>query len=206
MLYYYILYRYNYSGGDLTEYLGDLLTERGHYDVLQDKFLLRDIKEKLCYVALSYDIEMETCKMSCANDRSYELPDGEHIVLGNERFRCPEALFQPSLVGLEIPSLPEFVYNSIMKCPIDLRKDFYGNIVLAGGSTMFGGFEDRMMKDIVALAPSMMKIKIIAPPERKYSAWIGGSILSSLSTFHSSWITRAMYDEYGPNVVHRCLL
>ncbi len=47
------------------------------------------------------------------------------------------------------------------------------------------------------------KIKIIAPPERKYSVWIGGSILASLSTFQTMWITKAEYDEAGPQIVHR---
>ena len=70
-----------------------------------------------------------------------------------------------------------------MKCDVDIRKDLYGNVVLSGGSTMFPGIADRMSKEITALAPSSMKIKVVAPPERKYSVWIGGSILASLSTF-----------------------
>jgi len=74
-------------------------------------------------------------------------------------------------------------YNSIMKCDVDIRKDLYNNIVLSGGTTMFAGIADRMSKDIDALAPPSMKIKVVAPPERKYSVWIGGSILASLSTF-----------------------
>lgn len=70
-----------------------------------------------------------------------------------------------------------------MKCDVDIRKDLYGNIVLSGGSSMFPGIADRMSKEITALAPSSMRIKVVAPPERKYSVWIGGSILASLSTF-----------------------
>jgi actin, other eukaryote len=92
-------------------------------------------------------------------------------------------LFQPSFVGMESPGIHEATYNSIMKCDVDIRKDLYGNIVLSGGSTMFPGIADRMSKEITALAPSSMKVKVIAPPERKYSVWIGGSILASLSTF-----------------------
>jgi len=79
----------------------------------------------------------------------------------------------------------------------------YGNIVLSGGTTMFPGMADRMHKELVALAPSTMKVKIIAPPERKYSVWIGGSILSSLSTFKQMWISKEEYDESGPSIVHR---
>ncbi|KHF97816.1 Actin-1 [Gossypium arboreum] len=80
-----------------------------------------------------------------------------------------------------------------MKCDVDIRKDLYGNIVLSGGSTMFPGIADRMSKEITALAPSSMKIKVVAPPERKYSVWIGGSILASLSTFQQMWISKAFH-------------
>uniref|UniRef100_A0AAR2K911 Actin alpha 1, skeletal muscle n=1 Tax=Pygocentrus nattereri TaxID=42514 RepID=A0AAR2K911_PYGNA len=93
--------------------------------------------------------------------------------------------------------------KSIMKCDIDIRKDLYANNVLSGGTTMYPGIADRMQKEITALAPSTMKIKIIAPPERKYSVWIGGSILASLSTFQQMWISKQEYDEAGPSIVHR---
>jgi actin len=86
---------------------------------------------------------------------------------------------------------------------LDIRKDLYGNIVMSGGTTMYNGIADRMQKEITALAPSSMKVKIVAPPERKYSVWIGGSILASLSTFQQMWISKAEYDEAGPSIVHR---
>lgn len=90
-----------------------------------------------------------------------------------------------------------------MKCDVDVRKDLYNNIVLSGGTTMFAGIAERLSKEVSALAPSSMKIKVVAPPERRYSVWIGGSILSSLSTFQTMWITKAEYDESGPSIVHR---
>uniref|UniRef100_A0A8C4E9R3 Actin alpha 1, skeletal muscle n=1 Tax=Dicentrarchus labrax TaxID=13489 RepID=A0A8C4E9R3_DICLA len=93
--------------------------------------------------------------------------------------------------------------SGIMKCDIDIRKDLYANNVMSGGTTMYPGIADRMQKEITALAPSTMKIKIIAPPERKYSVWIGGSILASLSTFQQMWISKQEYDEAGPSIVHR---
>ena len=71
------------------------------------------------------------------------------------------------------------------------------------GTTMYPGIADRMQKEITSLAPSTMKIKIIAPPERKYSVWIGGSILASLSTFQQMWISKQEYDESGPSIVYR---
>jgi actin len=124
-------------------------------------------------------------------------PGAQVITVGSERFRCPEVLFQPSMVGMEANGIHDTTFNSIMKCDVDIRKDLYSNIVLSGGTTMFPGIADRMTKEITALAPSAMKIKVVAPPERKYSVWIGGSILASLSTFQQMWISKSEYDESG---------
>lgn len=97
-------------------------------------------------------------------------------------------------------------YTSIYKCDLDIRRELYGNVVLSGGTTMFPGISDRMQKELAALAPSSMKVKVIAPPERKYSVWIGGSILASLSTFQNLWVSKEEYDESGPGIVHRSKL
>ncbi|KAJ1636304.1 actin family [Pavlovales sp. CCMP2436] len=139
---------------------------------------------------------------TAAPESSYELREGGVIVIANEHFRCPEALFNPSLLGFSSPGIHESTYNSIMKCDRDIRMDLYANIVLSGGNTMYPGLADLMLKEITDLAPSSMRINIVAPPERKNSAWIGGSKLSS-RTFQTTWITKEDYDTLGPAIVHR---
>lgn len=198
--------RMNLAGRDLTNYMAKILNERGlNFTTSAELEIVKNIKEKMCYVALDFSEELKKSQTGALKDGQYELPDGKIISIGDQMFRCPEVIFDPTIVGKEDGGIHKLTHESIMKSDIDVRKDLYSNVVLSGGTTLYAGLPERLTKELKLLAnPNLSsKIKVVAVPERKYCVWIGGSILSSISTFEENWITKEEFEDAGESIVHR---
>merc|ERR1719387_1423816 len=164
----------------------------------------REAKEKLCRVAQDFEAEKRKAKRNAPFEKEEItwLADGSKVVLGMDRFKCPEILFDPLLAGIEADGIHEMTFKSIRRCDIDIRRHLFENVILSGGTTRFPGLEGRMKRELKELAPPNARICVIAPEQRDFSVWQGGSIMASLAPFQRMWITREEYDDSGPNVVH----
>ncbi|XP_075913653.1 beta-centractin [Petromyzon marinus] len=192
--------RSDVAGRDVTRFLRLLLRKEGHdLHTSAELEVVRTIKERACYMSINPQKD-ESLEMEKAQ---YTLPDGNVIEIGPSRFRAPELLLRPDLVGEDCEGLHEVLCYSIHKSDLDLRRTLYKNVVLSGGSTLFKGFGDRLLSEVKKMAPKDMKIKISAPQERLYSTWIGGSILASLDTFKRMWVSKKEYEDDGTRVIHR---
>ncbi|MEN2495398.1 MAG: actin [Marteilia pararefringens] len=199
------MHRLNMAGRTTTDALMKNLGEVGvMLSTSAEAEVVRILKEKHCWVALDYEKTMEEynkdpSKFECLA----ELPDKEIIDLKYSAFKAPECLFKPSMSGVEAQGISEMTLESIKKCDMDIRLSMYTAIVATGGNTLLKGFPERVQKDIDDRTAQNLKVKVNASPQRKFSVWIGGSILASLSTFSSSWIPRSEFDESGSAIVHR---
>ena len=197
-------------GGDiLTSHMMKIMEESGYrFTTTTDRDVAQEIKEKLTYVAMDFGAEIKKYEENSEGNKSYALPDGQTITIGNQQFRCPEALFDTSVVRPKAECLHHMLHRCI-KQQTDTREgctiaqNLYGNIVLVGGSSLFPGLQNRLTKELAMLAPPTMKVKVVAHPDRKYFPWIGGSIMASMADFQSSWITKDEFEDIGPSVVHR---
>ena len=191
------------AGFDLTQYLQQLLAKKGHSELLGTGAaeFVQQIKERNCQVAVDYDTALKEASEMPGYEKKETLPDGKQITLGTECFKVGEALFQPSLAGKDLNGIHKHANESIKKCDEHIKEALYANVLLSGGSTMFPNMGERLKREIREEAKK--NISYIAPMERKYSTWIGGSIIASLSTFQVMWMTKAEYLEFGENIVHR---
>jgi len=176
--------RLNLAGRNLTDYIQKHLAEDGlKFDSTADREIAKQIKEKLCYVSMDYEKELQEYHSNPDKKKDFDLPDGTKVKVGDVIMKTPECLFKPAMLGMDIPGVHQAIYNCVQKADMDLRTTLYQSITLSGGTTMFEGFQERLNKEITALVPSGVQCKIIAPVERKFSIWIGGSVLSTLATF-----------------------
>ncbi|GBG34047.1 Actin-like protein, putative [Hondaea fermentalgiana] len=210
-----LIRRLNVAGRHITRYMIKLLLLRGYsFNRTADFETVREIKEKLAYVALDIKKERALAQETTVLVETYQLPDGTVIKAGRERFEAPEALFQPSLVDCDGEGIPEMVFNMIQAADMDCRADYYKHIVLSGGSSMYPGLPSRLEKDIRELylrnvlkgdvsRLNRLKLRIEDPPRRKHMVYLGASVLGDLMRDRDEfWITRSEYDEKG---INRCL-
>eukprot|EP00658_Telonema_sp_P-2_P082531 TRINITY_DN8741_c0_g1_i8.p1 TRINITY_DN8741_c0_g1~~TRINITY_DN8741_c0_g1_i8.p1 ORF type:complete len:216 (+),score=75.09 TRINITY_DN8741_c0_g1_i8:839-1486(+) len=196
---------------DLTEYLCRILQEsKINLQSSAEKMTAMKMKEELCYVSLNFGEEVDNFG---GKEKQFALPDSTVVTVDNQIIRCPELMFKPGLAGKEMLGLHELTKKTIDECDLDVRKELYANIVMSGGTTMFPNMPERLTAEVEGLVGEGAKVKVVAPPERMISVWIGGSILASLSTFKKMWINQHSqqdaspaivgYDEVGPRIVHQ---
>lgn len=176
-----------------------------------------DMKESICRVSDGPFDAQENVNIPTV---SYELPDGNEIQIGPDRFKVPEVLFQPKLLssfkGLEsvqgydgsqsVASIPELVLESVGKCDVDVRRDLYSGIILTGGTSLFTSLRERLEREVGELAAQSAKVKVTSPAntmERRFSVWLGGSILASLGSFQQMWMSKQEYEEHGAGMIHK---
>ena len=197
--------RYNYGGGDVTEYLKNLLKKRGYHFYNSTEFrLVNDIKENSCFCyGNNIKNEIGDAKKSAnKNLINYYLPDGSNISIGDERILAPEILFNPEYIGKEYLSFPDMIISSVNKVDIQLKQKSYENILLSGGNTCFNGLYEQLHTELKNKLIKNMKINLNKTDKPEFCCWIGGNIISTLEIFKKMWVTRNDWNEKGSNVIH----
>jgi len=194
----------NFAGQDVTKYLVEILKENDiNLSTPAEIDCAQAMKEQLCYVARDFEGELKMFDDHQFKD--FTLPDGHTIGIGNQLIRATELLFNPKLHPdmKDAPGVHELIRECVMRCDVEVRKELYQSILLSGGTTLFQGFQNRLVTEVQRFTPEQVRAKVMAPNERMFSTWIGGSILGSLTTFRQMWIGAAEYHEHGAKVVHR---
>lgn len=195
--------RLDLAGRELNTLLAKLLAQEGScLTTTTDQHHVRKMKEQHCYVAADPAKEW-------AEPVEYSLPDGRKVNLCEERWKCPEALFNPSMVGVEALGCGGIVWDSISKCDMDVRRSLQGNIILSGGSTMFKGFQERLQKEIRSFAPTAAQanIRVVSTTGKGNDAtkavWTGAQVFATLRSMQEEqWMTYEDYEEYGASFIH----
>lgn len=195
------------AGKDINDLLINLLIKNGQ--VIESKMQKQSIikaKELYCYFAQNYEEEEKEFEQKNEEEiKEWELPDKRKIKIGKERFQSTEVLFNPKKYGYKYDNFQELFKKTIISIDSDLREIMQANIIFNGGSTLIKGFKNRVTEEIEEAGKDYTyKKKIHTYPEAQFMAWIGGSILSSLSNFENLWITKAEYKEEGKStIVHK---
>lgn len=185
----------NLGGVDLSDALLSMIYHNINpsFKGIKGRLLADDIKEKLGYIALNSEEEEKFYYENVDGEKLYTLPDNIKIRLGRELFMHSEVLFKPENDNFSVPKL---IIDSLSKCDSDIINDLKENICLIGGTTLFKGFTERLKNELVHSLNSN-SFNLIYTPERQFSSWIGGSIISSLNNFNYMWVTKQEYDEIG---------
>lgn len=196
--------RINFGGSDLLRILQRNIEKCGYYlTTSEEKEIIREIFEKKGYVAIDYDSEIHNAKSPGSKD-FYDLPDGNSISLSKECFfNGPELLFKPHMNGFEFDCFDKIIVDSISKCPQNIQKELFENIILSGGVSLLNGLSERICNEINNRVSPSTNIRIIAGPDSKYGAWIGGSIIGSTPSLKSLFVTHDEYNDVGPGISHQ---
>jgi actin len=193
----------NLAGNMVTKHFLKSIDNRlKPFNLSNPMLIAKKIKEKYSQVK----IDDKYISSDRNQSESFELPDGNFIEIKNEKFDIPEILFDPSNFDLDLQPIQQMIADSIKEVDLNLRNSFLNNIVLGGGNTMINNFPERLKKElnnIYKFSDEKNSIKINAQNERMYSAWIGASVVCSISNFQHMWISKNDYEEEGANIINK---
>ncbi|KAF7791485.1 hypothetical protein EIP86_002501 [Pleurotus ostreatoroseus] len=216
--------RIDIGGKLLTNQLKELVSFR-QWNMMDETYIMNDVKEKCCYVSLNFHTDLETCRSNVRSNtivQEYILPDfsanrsgrirspGEPLQssqqilsMSNERFSVPESLFRPDDIGLEQVGIASAIADSISTLPEDLQGMFWANIGLIGGSTKFPGFQARLQAELRAVAPVECDVAVYTAEDPILEAYYSALAFVKSPSFTQQVVTKAEYMESGSNATRR---